>query len=72
MVRAVVAFARTLGLEVAAEGVENATQLAELVGLGCDRGQGYFFARPLPAEKLANLLSARIHKRRPVLARVAG
>jgi diguanylate cyclase (GGDEF)-like protein/PAS domain S-box-containing protein len=72
MVRAVIAFARTLGLEVVAEGVENAIQLAELVGLGCDRGQGYFFARPLPAEKLADLLSTRTPKRRRVLAAVAG
>ena len=42
--------ARAIGLFVVAEGVETAQQLAELRALGCDAIQGYFVARPLPAE----------------------
>ncbi len=56
MVRAVVVFARTLGLSVTAEGVETATQLAELRALGCERGQGFLFARPLPVEDILRFL----------------
>ncbi len=47
--RAVVAFARALGLEVVAEGIENGEQAALLREMGCDLGQGYYFARPLAA-----------------------
>ncbi len=38
--------ARDLQLDVTAEGVENAAQLAWLRGLGCDAGQGYLFGKP--------------------------
>jgi EAL domain-containing protein (putative c-di-GMP-specific phosphodiesterase class I) len=49
IIAAVSALAHGLGLEVTAEGIEQADQLAAVVALGCDRGQGYLFARPLPA-----------------------
>jgi EAL domain-containing protein (putative c-di-GMP-specific phosphodiesterase class I) len=52
IVRATIAMAHALGIQVLAEGVENATQLSILTGLGCDFGQGYYYARPLPAEDL--------------------
>jgi diguanylate cyclase (GGDEF)-like protein len=52
IVGAVVRLAAGLGLECVAEGVENAQQAAKLGALGCDVGQGYFFARPLTAEAL--------------------
>lgn len=45
----------SLGLEVIAEGVESAADLAFLRASGCSIGQGYFFSRPLPAEELAAL-----------------
>ncbi|WP_460206049.1 sensor domain-containing phosphodiesterase [Scytonema sp. NUACC21] len=44
------AAAHSLGLNVIAEGVETAEQLAVLRALGCESGQGYFFAKPLDAE----------------------
>jgi EAL domain-containing protein (putative c-di-GMP-specific phosphodiesterase class I) len=44
-------------MNVVAEGVETAAQVASLQEMGCEYGQGYFFARPLPAEKAANLLA---------------
>ncbi|MET0604579.1 MAG: EAL domain-containing protein [Baekduia sp.] len=52
IVGAVVRLAAGLCLECVAEGVESAEQAAKLEALGCDVGQGYFFARPLTAEAL--------------------
>lgn len=48
IVRATIALAHNLGMSVVAEGIETAQQLALLKSYGCDYGQGYFFARPLP------------------------
>jgi len=55
----VVSLARALGLVATAEGVESAEQLAELRELGCDKGQGYYFARPMPPEELLTMLRNR-------------
>ena len=51
-----VGLARNLGLEIVAEGVEDAGQAAQLRDLGCDLLQGYYFARPLPAYAATNFL----------------
>jgi diguanylate cyclase (GGDEF)-like protein len=60
IIGAVTAFARTLGVEVTAEGIETAEQLERLRELGVDTGQGYYFARPLAAEHItARLASGR-------------
>ncbi len=53
--QAVISLAHGLGIGVVAEGIETATQLACLRELGCDRGQGYAFARPVPPEELERL-----------------
>nr|MBA2453858.1 bifunctional diguanylate cyclase/phosphodiesterase [Chloroflexia bacterium] len=53
IVRAVIAFAKTMNLSVTAEGVETPDQLRHLKALGCDRGQGYYFATPLPSVELS-------------------
>ena len=45
-----ISLAHGLGIDVVAEGIETAAQLAALRELGCDRGQGYVFARPLPPD----------------------
>ena len=50
--------ARTLRLSTVAEGIETADQLDRLRTLGCDYGQGFLFARPLPAAEIAELLQA--------------
>nr|WP_232826134.1 PAS domain S-box protein [Cyanothece sp. BG0011] len=56
IVRAIVSLAHILGLDIIAEGVETQLQLDQLRRLGCEQGQGYFFAKPLPPEEVENLL----------------
>ncbi|AVP56262.1 sensor domain-containing protein [Pulveribacter suum] len=56
---AIIAMGHSLGLQVVAEGVETAEQLAFLQGRGCDLYQGYLCSRPLPAEEFAQLLRAQ-------------
>ncbi len=57
IVRAIVMLARSLGMEVVAEGVETAVQLAQMRAIGCEYGQGYFFSKPLDSEAATALLS---------------
>lgn len=56
IVIAIIAMARSLGLEVIAEGVETEGQLAFLHKLGCYAMQGYLLSRPLSAEDATKLL----------------
>jgi len=65
IVRAVVTVAKSLGLSVTAEGIETEYQLGELRALGCDRAQGYFFAKPVPADQVPGLLAGEGWSRRP-------
>ncbi|HEU0242703.1 MAG TPA: EAL domain-containing protein, partial [Candidatus Limnocylindrales bacterium] len=58
IVQAVISLAHGLGISVVAEGIEGAGQLACLQDLACDRGQGFYFARPLPPEELEAILAA--------------
>ena len=60
IVTAIVAMARSLGVETVAEGVETEEQLAELKRLGCHRAQGYLLARPMPAAAITKLLRSRL------------
>jgi diguanylate cyclase (GGDEF)-like protein len=53
IVRTINTLANNLGMEVVAEGVETAEQLAKLKSLSCTFGQGYLFSRPLVAEAAA-------------------
>lgn len=48
----IIGMAHNLGLTVIAEGVELQSQLDSLMQFGCERFQGYFFSRPLPAQEL--------------------
>jgi len=57
IVSAIVTIAHSLGLDVVAEGVETAEQLAYLRSVGCDTAQGYLFSEPLPAEGFGRLLA---------------
>ena len=51
IVSAIIAIARNLHIEVIAEGIESYQQADILESLGCHHGQGYLFARPMPADK---------------------
>jgi diguanylate cyclase len=60
LVAAAIAMGRALDMEVVAEGIETTEQVTDLCELGCPLGQGYLFARPLPAEEIDGLLGADI------------
>lgn len=56
LVRTIIAMTKNMRLSAVAEGIENAEQLRALQDLGCEYGQGYLFARPLPlAEAFQNV-----------------
>ena len=50
--RSIIALAQNLGITVLAEGVETESQVRCLIELGCNSMQGYYFAKPVPAEEL--------------------
>jgi len=58
IVLTIIAMARSLSLDVIAEGVETDAQCAMLGQLGCQSYQGYLFGKPLPAAELARRLAA--------------
>jgi EAL domain-containing protein (putative c-di-GMP-specific phosphodiesterase class I) len=53
----VVGIAKSLGLDVVADGVETPAQLATLCGSGCDFAQGFLISRPLPLDELRTMLA---------------
>ncbi len=53
----IIGIAKTMNMEVVAEGIENTTQLNQLQKLGCQYGQGYLFHRAVPADSVATLLA---------------
>jgi len=55
---AIVALGNTLGLRIIAEGIEEAAQADRLRGLGCELGQGFFFARPVEASAIEAAMAA--------------
>jgi diguanylate cyclase (GGDEF)-like protein/PAS domain S-box-containing protein len=57
IVRTIIMLAQNLGMDVIAEGVETKEQLALLRRLKCEKGQGYYFSRPLETTAAENLLS---------------
>lgn len=59
IVGAVIDLAHQLGMTVTAEGVETAGQAQHLAVAGCDKLQGYYLARPLPAHAATALLRER-------------
>ena len=59
IVRAIVAMAHSMNLQVVAEGVEQESQLAFLRTQGCDEVQGYLISKPVPAQVLTQLLQKR-------------
>ncbi|MBZ0112347.1 MAG: GGDEF domain-containing protein [Thermoanaerobaculia bacterium] len=56
LIEAILRLGHGLNLAVIAEGIESEQQASSLVDLGCDLGQGYLLARPMPIEDLRSLL----------------
>jgi EAL domain-containing protein (putative c-di-GMP-specific phosphodiesterase class I) len=55
----IIALAHRIGSKAVAEGIETALELKALHRMGCDLGQGYLFARPMPRDHFLNLLRER-------------
>jgi diguanylate cyclase (GGDEF)-like protein len=72
LARGIIELGRTMNLDIVAEGIEDPLQVAELVRLHCAMGQGYHFARPLPAAELSRYLLAQRGMRgaRPIVLAV--
>jgi diguanylate cyclase (GGDEF)-like protein/PAS domain S-box-containing protein len=54
---AIIVMAHQLGLKVIAEGIETQLQMELLLNAGCDYGQGYLFAKPLPKKEFMNFIT---------------
>ena len=54
---AIIGLAQTLSMRTVAEGIETAAQATLLRQLGCQYGQGYYFSKPLPVEKMAAFIT---------------
>ncbi|HSI58719.1 MAG TPA: EAL domain-containing protein, partial [Ideonella sp.] len=59
VVKAFIAMASALKMDLVAEGIESAPQAAFLLAEGCLHGQGWRFGRPMPADRFEQLLQAR-------------
>ncbi|MDX2016763.1 MAG: EAL domain-containing protein [Planctomycetota bacterium] len=59
LARSIIELAGNLGLRTVAEGIETPNDLAVLQALGCDDGQGYLFAKPLPADQFERFARER-------------
>jgi len=60
LVQATVMVARSLGMSTVVEGVETEAQASLVQQLGCDKGQGYLFSRPLEAHALSAWLQLMV------------
>jgi diguanylate cyclase (GGDEF)-like protein/PAS domain S-box-containing protein len=56
IIQTILGLARSLGMDVVAEGVETKDQIARLTAMGCLQVQGFYFSRPVDAEKARGLL----------------
>ena len=59
IVQSTMTMAHRLGLQVVAEGVEDVEAFNLLRGMGCEKAQGYFISRPLPAQALQSWLEKK-------------
>jgi diguanylate cyclase len=60
IVRSIAMLGNSLSLNVVAEGVETAEQVAFLQALGCRHAQGFFFSKPIPSDEAGTLLIIRV------------
>jgi len=69
IVRAIVTLGGSLGKSVIAEGIETTAQLQRLREVGCEYGQGFLLANPLPAAQVSAMLDAKVTPGSPLSAR---
>jgi EAL domain-containing protein (putative c-di-GMP-specific phosphodiesterase class I) len=69
IVRAIIDLGHNLGLQVVAEGVENGDIVHRLRALGCDRAQGFYLSKPLPAGDVTRVLQQELPLRVALLRR---
>lgn len=62
IVKAIIDLAHSFQLNIIAEGVENSSALAMLKQMGCENAQGYFIAKPMPADQLLIWLKSNMNK----------
>jgi EAL domain-containing protein (putative c-di-GMP-specific phosphodiesterase class I) len=60
LLHGLIGLGKALGIEAYGEGIEDETQKARLLRNGCDVGQGYLFARPLPSDEAGALLREQL------------
>lgn len=58
IIKAIIALAASLSMDIVAEGIEKSTERMVLEGLGCREGQGYLFAKPLCAADISQWIEA--------------
>jgi EAL domain-containing protein (putative c-di-GMP-specific phosphodiesterase class I) len=61
----VVTLGRGLGMDIVAEGIENEFEAVMMTNFGCTELQGFYFSRPLPADRMAEFLKTYQPKRPP-------
>ena len=66
IVEAIIGLAKNLGLSVTAEGIEEKWHADFLTEHGCDEGQGYYFARPMPKDDMQKILEASKTQELPI------
>lgn len=57
LIRAIISMSHELGMDIVAEGIENQQQVNMLTALGCEFGQGYYFARPQESKYAESLIA---------------
>jgi diguanylate cyclase len=60
LVRAIIQMSKSLGLKTVAEGIEDSATAAQVALLGCDEGQGFYWARPLPETDFLGYVSTEL------------
>tara|TARA_R110000751_G_scaffold307890_1_gene433801 strand:- start:42 stop:2228 length:2187 start_codon:yes stop_codon:yes gene_type:complete len=68
IVQSLVQLGREIGYSTVAEGIESKTEADHLRTLGCERGQGYFFYRPMPSEEVLKQFSGKTITQHPKLS----
>ncbi|MGA3205325.1 MAG: EAL domain-containing protein, partial [Bryobacteraceae bacterium] len=67
IISTILQLARSLGMDVVAEGVETKAQLVRLKAMGCSSGQGYYFSKPVDAERAQRLIRDKDMLQRGIL-----